>query len=894
MPGGGSGGGEAEVGTALIRTFLFTDIEGSTRTWQSTPDGMPAALELHDRILREAVERCGGSVVKHTGDGVLATFASPRGAATAAIDAQQALSTSVPFAVRMAVATGEAHPRGDDWFGPALNRCARLLDAGHGGQILVSAASAALLHDLPLHGTTLEHLGEHRLRDLPEPQPIYQLTAPNLASRHPPLRTAAAPVHTLPATRTPLIGRAAEVLELMKLLDSSRLLTIAGVGGVGKTRLAIELASRVVDRFAGGAFFADLASVSSEAAVGHAVLASVGAGSVGIGATGSPDEQLAAFLASRETLVVLDNCEHVLDECADLANRVLDACPRTKIVTTSREPLGVDGERVWRAPSLATDGASAEAVRLFLERAARDVATDDPNQVSIAIEICRHLDGIPLAIELAAAQTAHLSIEEIAARLGDRFSLLTGGRRRVARQQTLHATVEWSHDLLDEAERTLLRRLAAFPGWFDLPAIEAVCGEGLPEPVVRVLGALVAKSLVAPDARRSRYRLLETIRLYAEERLVAAGEAEEVRDLHCRWIFQTVEDLGTAGGRTLDGIEIMLDLEDDLRAALQWSVGRGQTARAARALNWSATFWWFSGRHDEGLAWLDAVEGADLEVSERTGLLGLRASLLLGRGDLPAVLAAAEAARASDPSDMSPGRLQADVIVALVLLGAPGSGERIDDIIRRASLLDDPYFVRQALDYRAHLFVGADPHAAVRQWEELIALGDSSRRGIADLFALLDLGGGRHLIGDHAGTIAVAEELDRRGFSIGRGFAASSATYLRSLALAGFGEVGEARAVLAQWATDLEFGGAKLSILDCAVASAAMLVAEGTFEEAARLLGGARGNGDGQLSPISFAIHRHYLRTIREHLPPERSRRLYDDGRSIDPLLLVHEILGLS
>ncbi|HVF31833.1 MAG TPA: NB-ARC domain-containing protein [Acidimicrobiales bacterium] len=891
MPSGGSGGAGGAGGAALIRTFLFTDIEGSTRTWQSAPDGMPAALERHDTILRDEVERQGGVVVKHTGDGILAVFDAPRNAAAAAVQAQRVLTTSVPFSVRMAVATGEAHLRDGDWFGPALNRCARLLDGGHGGQILVSAASAALLRDLPVDGTALHHLGEHRLRDFPEPQSIYQLTAPDLADRHPPLRTAASPVHTLPATRTPLIGREREVTELIGILERTRLLTITGVGGVGKTRLAVELASRRLPQFPGGVFFVALAGVTGSGTVYQAVLTALGIASAMAGGA-TAEEELIAFLSPREALLVLDNCEHLVDDCADLVNTVLDTCQRTKVITTTREPLGVDGEQVWRTPSLSTDDADADAVRLFVERAGWDPAmaeAGDPR--SLVADICRHLDGIPLAIELAAAQTAHLSIGEIAARLGDRFSLLTGGRRRVERQQTLRATVEWSHGLLSEGERALLRRVSAFPGWFDLAAIEAVCGDGLVAPPVRLLGALVGKSLVAPDARRSRYHLLETIRLYAEEQLVAAGEAEEVRERHCRWVFGAIERLGAAGGRTLDGIEVMIDLEDDLRAGLRWSVDRGRLRQAARAISWSGTFWWFAGRQEEGLDWLDAVEDADLSGAERSALLGLRAALLLGRGDPAAVLAATEAARSSDPSDVAPGRLQADVIAALVLLAMPGSDARIDDIIRRASSLDDPYFVRQARDYRGHLLLVTDPEAAVAEWADLVATGDRDQRGIADFFALVDLGGARHLLGDHHGTVEVADELDRRGFSIGRGFSSSAATYLRVLAHVGLGDVIAARSMLEEWSDDLRLGGGRLSMVDCGVACAATFVASGDLEAAARLLGAARGRGSLHMTPITTAIHRHYTKVVLAGLDPAVGRHLYEEARTLDPSGLVRELL---
>ena len=879
--------------TAVVRTFLFTDIEGSTRTWRSAPDGTAAALERHDAILRKAVEDHGGLVVKHTGDGVLAVFDGARAAARAAVDAQRALIESVPLSVRMALNTGEAHARDDDWFGPAVNRCSRLLEAGHGGQILVSAATQALLHDVPLPGTRLDNLGEHRLRDLPEPEGIYQLSAPGLAERHPPLRKAAAPLHTLPATRTPLVGREREIGDLADLLSRTRLVTITGVGGVGKTRLAIETASRMLDLYPGGVFFAELASATTSAGVRQAVLDATG-NSIDLMAGGaSAEDQLLRFLAPRQALVVLDNCEHILDDCCAIVDAILDACPLTTIVATSREPLDVDGERVWRAPSLGTDGADAEAVHLFLERAAPYMPGSlDGDDLAQVAEICRHLDGIPLAIELAAAQTAHLSLSEIAVRLTDRFSLLTGGRRRVQRQQTLYAAVEWSHELLRDPERILLRRLAAFPGWFDLPALEAVCGD-LPEPPQRLLGSLVAKSLVVPDARRTRYRLLETIRAFAEERLVGAGEAEHVRDRHCHWVFQTVERIGAAAGRTLDGLESTIDLLDDLRAALQWSIARGELERAGRAFVMSGTVWWVTGRNEEGLSWLEAVERANLDVSDRSWLLSLRAALLIGWANRSESLAAVDAVRRIDPDEISPSRLQADTIAAVLQLADPGAEDRIDDLIQRASRADDPYFLRQARDYRAHLWFVTDPSAALAEWAALVDTSDRNRRGIADFYAMVDLGGGWHVMGDHDRTLSVADELDRRGFSIGHGVMASAARYLRTLALAGLGDLDGARANLAALRQDLRSNAARSSLTECGLACVATLVSALDFERASELLGAIRGGTSDfrGISPISFAIHRHYTLATRRHLPDGVARRLYDEGRRSDPLALIDDAL---
>jgi predicted ATPase len=693
-----------------------------------------------------------------------------------------------------------------------------------------------------------------------------------------------------------LIGRQREVDELLREVRAGRLVTITGVGGVGKTRLAIELASRLLGDYPGGAFFAELASASSADGVWQAVLDAAGILNSG-GTTGatSAQDQVVRFLNGRQALLVLDNCEHLIEECAVVVDTILDRCATAAIVTTTREPLSVEGERVWRAPSLAPESVDSDAVQLFLDRC--DGASRQQfqaAQLDVILDICRHLDGIPLAIELAAAQTAHLSVEEIAEHLSDRFVLLTGGRRRVQRQQTLRAAVEWSHDLLPDAQRVLLRRLAVFPNWFDLAAAETVCRGGEDEPVMRSLAALVAKSLVVADVARKRYRLLETIRAYAEEQLVAAGEAETFREQHCAWVFAAIDRIAIAAGRTLDGVEATIELDDDLSTALTWSVARGELERAARAVTSGGTFWWFTGRSEDGLRWLDAVDAADLSPSDRAALLSLRAALLIGRGDHSAVLDVTRALREYDPDETSPERLQADVIEALMLLAAPGGRERIDDLIRRAAKAEDPYFVRQARDYRAHLTFVSSPAEAVDEWEELVASADPNRRGIVDFFALQDLAGGRHLLGDHEGTLAAVAELERRGFTISRGSVTGAADFLRSLALCGLDDVVGARILIAKLLERCGSGAPGTLVTDTAIAAAVATLAVGEAEVALRLLGAARGVHDVAVTPISFAIHRHYRSLCWKHFDPEDARRIYEEGRRADLLALVAKSLAIG
>ena len=531
-------------------TFLFTDLEASTRLWETHPEAMPAALARHDSLLRQAVEAHGGTVVKTTGDGLHAAFASALAAAHAAVAAQQALEAEAwgdpgPLRVRAALHTGEAELRDGDYYGPALNRAARLMGAAHGGQILLSAATAALLQQADLQ---LIDLGEHRLRDLAAVEHVFQLNTPGLRSDFPPISSLATYAHNLPVQLTSFVGREREMAEVKRLLSTTRLLTLTGPGGTGKTRLALQAAADLLDRYAGGAWLVELATLSDPSLIGQAVAAAL---CIQEQPGRSLDEVLIDYLRYKRLLLLLDNCEHLVEACARLADRLLRACPDLTILVSGREALSIAGEVTFQVPSLrvppvpdpadpppASAMLAYEATRLFVERAqaARpDFRLTDANAPAVA-QICYRLDGIPLAIELAAARVKVLPPEQIAARLSDRFRLLTGGSRTaLPRQQTLQALIDWSWDLLPEPERRLLRRLSVFAGGWTLEAAEAVASgdaggqESLD--VLEGLVQLVAKSLVMAGDE-GRYHLLETIRQYARDRLWAAGEGEALRDRH--------------------------------------------------------------------------------------------------------------------------------------------------------------------------------------------------------------------------------------------------------------------------------------------------------------------------------------------------------------------------
>jgi predicted ATPase/class 3 adenylate cyclase len=541
-------------------TFLFTDIEGSTRLWEDYPDAMPEALARHDAILREAMEAAGGHVVKTTGDGFFAVFGGAEAALMAALAAQRALATAEwgktgALRVRVGVHTGDAEFRDGDYHGSAVNRAARLTSAGHGGQVLVSGATAPLVAGRLPEGAELVALGEHRLRDLGQPEVLYQLCHPDMPRRFPPLRTLDAFPGNLPLQVSSFIGRERELGRIVAALNEARAVTLTGVGGVGKTRLALQAAARVLPRFREGAWLVELAPVRDPDGVPSALAVVFGV-SVRFGMT--LQESLAEFLRSKQLLVVLDNCEHLLEPVAELVEFLEHHCAGLVVLATSREGLAVEGERMLPVPSLPSPSpdagpevaGQADAVRLFVERARAvdpDFSLTGENTAAV-IQICRRLDGVPLAIELAAARVVAMSPAELVEGLQRRFDTLAGGRRRaVQRHQTLRAAIDWSYDLLSDDEGRLLVRLAVFSGGCTRAAAEAVCGAPplAPRKVFGLLAALVAKSLVVAqrDGPETRYRLLETIREYGEQRLADTGETELLRTTHAEYYCQLAHDL---------------------------------------------------------------------------------------------------------------------------------------------------------------------------------------------------------------------------------------------------------------------------------------------------------------------------------------------------------------
>lgn len=582
-----------------LAAFLFTDVVGSSAHWEADEAAMSSAMSHHDDVARNAVAEAGGHIFKEVGDGICASFPSVASAISAAVRLQRALRNE-PIDVRAGVHAGEAERRDGDWFGPALNRCARIMGIAHGGQILVAGAAARLAAGRLPHGVHLAEVASVRLRGLNEPDLIHQVYAEGLRAEFPPL--SGETLTNLPASRTSFVGRADDLKSVAELVRESRVVTLAGVGGTGKTRLAVETARVLLDEIPDGVFFAALAEAVDSDDVARICADAAGLVAGGSLGGGSPDYRalVLAGLAERNLLLVLDNCEHLLDAVADVADAILDSCPDVRIMCTSREPIGIDGERVWRVPALP----ERDAVDLFEDRA-RAVNTGlilSEQDRDKALELCRHLDGLPLAIELAAARMRAMSVSDIASRLGDRFRLLAGRGRARERHATLRATLDWSYELLDENERALLDRLSVFIGGFHLEAAEEVCGSDPLDPldIIDLLTSLVDKSLVVTTDvdGKVRYRLLETVQAYCADKLVERGETEQTVARHARWVYHLAVDHwieANAQRRSLNGPDNRVAHEaDNARAAASWAVDNGEAdvamlVAAALSTRWTVT-----------------------------------------------------------------------------------------------------------------------------------------------------------------------------------------------------------------------------------------------------------------------------------------------------------------
>ncbi|MDT5172206.1 MAG: hypothetical protein QOD02_5584, partial [Mycobacterium sp.] len=735
-------------------------VEGSTRRWEADADGMRIALAAHDEVLRMAVEAHGGWLFKHTGDGVCAAFASPR---------------ALELPVRMGIATGDAELRGADYFGAELNRAARVMAAGHGGQILLAESTAGLLS-----GVDLVDLGPRRLRDLPTPIGVFQVRAAGLRTDFPPLRALDASPGNLRPAPTSFIGRESEAGEVQAAVKAHRLVTLTGVGGVGKTRLALEVAGRLVDEFPDGVWFFELAAVTDPAAVPDAVAAV-------LGITQQPGrsvaQSVAAALEGRVRLLVFDNCEHVLDAAADLIEAILAASAATKIVATSREGLGIADEQLWLVSSLDVGaGIDSAAVALFAERA-RSVASlfsvATPDETTAVVEICRRLDGIPLAIELAASRMASMTAGEVCDRLDQRLRLLVGSRRGLERHHTLRHAVAWSYDLLDDTEQALLERCSVFAGGFDLQSACAVAGSADTDDfaVLDLLDALVRKSLLVADrsSGRTRFSMLETIRQFAEEQLVARGEASEIRAAHSRYFAGREADIlalwdSPRQREAYDWFTIELA---NLRTAFRWAADHGDLDVAApiasyagllgtcvqtlEPIAWAeelveparavdhprlaflyviASLCYTTGRIEAAVGYSDAAQivlgrSRDALPYGTEGVLG-PVYLAIGQPERLAELCRAQLARRRDTHV----HIRAWLVIALSFAGSGGEAmDSADGLIEAAEATGNPFLLALALSAYGSAFRDADPVGALNALGRGLGIAQDSgnRAGVSVL-----------------------------------------------------------------------------------------------------------------------------------------------------------------
>ncbi len=600
-----------------IVTFLFTDMEGSTRLWETYPDAMRLALSRHDTLLREIIEANRGFVFKTVGDAFHAAFASAGDAVAAALTIQRRLQEEVwpdplLIKVRISLHTGAADARDNDYFGVTLNRLARLMTIGHGGQVLLSLATCDLVRDSLPPETATRPLGSHQLKDLQQPEQVFQLIHSALPADFPPLRSLTTLPTNLPVQSTSFVGREVEIQEIQRLLTRTRLLTLTGSGGCGKTRLMLQVAADLLGE--DGVWLIELAPLSDPALIPQAIATVLGVKEE----PGQPILQtLLRWLKSKRLLLLLDNGEHLLAACARFADTVLKQCPEVRLLVTSREALGVSGEQTYRVPSLGlppvvttlrrfslTDLGAFEAVRLFVDRAAMvraDYRLTAENAPALTA-VCRRLDGIPMAIELAAARVRSLSVEEINDRLDNRFRLLTGGNRTaLPRHQTLRSMIDWSYDLLNDQEKTLLHRLAVFTGGWSLEAAESVCSDETLEDweVLDVLASLVDKSLVLHEPRddQTRYRLLETVREYAAEKLTASGESAALYRRHRDYYLLLAEEaeLKMRGEAQAEWLLRLRIEHDNLRLALDESLADPNGADDALRMSFYLRLFWLGG-----------------------------------------------------------------------------------------------------------------------------------------------------------------------------------------------------------------------------------------------------------------------------------------------------------
>ena len=873
-------------------TLLLADVEGSTRLWQTQPEEMTAAIARLNQVVSDVIAARDGvrPVEQGEGDSFVAAFARASDAVACALELQ--LAPLAPIRLRIGVHTGEVQLRDEgNYAGSTINRTARLRDLAHGGQTVLSGATEELVADRLPEGAWLTDLGTHPLRDLPRPERVVQLCHPDLVNEFPPLRTPKAiPATNLPVHLTRFVGRQAEMHDVKQLLAENRLVTLTGAGGVGKTRLAVHIAAELAGEFADGVWCVDLAPITDPDLVPVTVAR----------ALGLPDQPgrstmdtLLRFVRDRQMLVVVDNCEHLLDASAELIVALLGAAPGLTVLATSREAIGVAGEVGWRVPSLSL---ADEAIALLTDRvrhARPDFRITDDDTTTVT-EICRRLDGVPLAIELAAARVRALSLAEILDGLHDRFRLLTGGARTaVRRQQTLRASVDWSHALLTEPERVLFRRLAVFLGGFDLAAAQAVAGGGGVQPyqVLDQLTLLVDKSLVVADdsGGRTRYRLLETMRQYALEKLGESGEADAVRSRHRDHYTSLAAPLDAPAGsdyeRRLEQAETEID---NLRAAFGWSRENSDIELALALASSLCPLWQAGGRLREGLAWFDTAL-ADLDAHHPGVAPAVRARALADQALLAYVAAAADSrdqaqqalaiAREVDDPALLARALTACCLIA-VFTNPEVARANFAEAIGLVRALDDRWRLSELLGWQAlgAAVVAGDPIAGRAAAEEGRDLADAIGDRYGSRRCRFSLATAQMLKGDLAGAATqfsvVAAEAEAAHDEIRR---VHSLAY-QGVALAWQGDTGAAQAA----AGAAVESAAELAAMSAGIAYAALVTAALAAGNVATALDASEAASQ-HLSALPAAAGMQRVDAARAALAggdPVAARRLADDAVS--------------
>lgn len=859
-----------------IVTALFTDIEGSTRLWERDRERMARALALHDALARTAVESNCGTVVKMTGDGMYAVFADPVNALRATVALQLSIAdpeatAGLSLRVRCGLHVGRIERRDNDWFGMPVNRAARIMAAAHGGQVLLSQAVVELVREYLPSDVKLNDLGSVRLRDLANPEHVYQLVHARLRQDFPALRSLEATPNNLPQQVTSFIGRGHELREAGRLLASARLLTIVGPGGIGKTRLSLQVAADVLDDYPDGVWFIELASIVDPTLVPKAV-----AQVLGLPEDGSTPiaQSVCGHLASRRLLLVLDNCEHLVDACARLADALLRAAQEIRILASSREPLNVAGEQTYTLPSLALPNsesgaevtARSEAVQLFVERARlRQPAFSVTDQNSkVVAELCARLDGIPLALELAAARVGVLPVDKIAARLSDRFRLLTGGSRTaLPRQQTLRALIDWSYDLLGNEEKALFARLSVFAGGWTLDAAESV-GADLSiarDDVLDLLTGLAHKSLVVADRQGERVRMLETLRDYARDRLQERGEAAAVRTRHRDHFLAFAEQAEPhlEGGPEQPAWLARLDQEhDNLRSALAWSVEASDRNEAGlRICGAVYRFWAHRGHALEGRRWCAAVlanAAGNPFTRARTKALHAAGTLAWRLGDIAAARSLLEQALKLSREQKDPqreGRILSNLGgVAIHQADSAAARAFLEQAVALHRALGNQTLEARVLNNLAALAINENRYAeAYAPLERALTLSRSSGNPMEEANAMSHLG----FIAQQSGNYAEAQALHEHALSIAREFGVrefelEEARHLGEIALARE-DIKTARIQFRYaLATSKEIGN-PLEIALCLEAMASLAVQVKRHEQAAGFLGVANALREAIVSP---------------------------------------------